>query len=188
MFRRPEDPSRRPLRNELVAGERAKEFAKVLRRELSPPERLLWSRLKAGQLQGLKFRKQHPLGPWIADFYCHEAGLVVEIDGPSHRGERREMDDLRDRWMTERDLGVLRVTGREVFANVEGVLGTILRRARERVGLLSAGSNQAGAASEALRVRSGGVGAERASAFTAPPPPASRTRPPPPLGAGEEGA
>lgn len=55
-----------------------------LRKEMTWPEKLFWSRIKASQLIGLKFRKQHPVGPIIADFYCADLMLVVEIDGMSH--------------------------------------------------------------------------------------------------------
>jgi len=75
------------------------------------PEKILWARLRRNQVEGLRFRRQHPLGPYIADFYCHEAGLVVEVDGMySHSHERIEHDRIRDRWMTERGIAVLRVS------------------------------------------------------------------------------
>src|SRR5205085_6433162 len=60
------------------------EFAQTLRREMSPPERLLWSRMRGSALGGLKFRRQHPFDPYVLDFYCHEARLCVEIDGWDH--------------------------------------------------------------------------------------------------------
>ena len=110
-----------------------------LRSDMTPPERRLWSRLRQRQLIGLRFRRQHPLGPYIADFYCHEAGLVIEIDGASHRGERKNRDHERDRWMTSRGLNVIRVRSIDVRDNLDGVLATIAREAGRR---LDSGSNE----------------------------------------------
>jgi very-short-patch-repair endonuclease len=58
--------------------------AQQLRKENTPPEQLLWLALRNGQIAGLKFRRQYPVGPYVVDFYCHSANLVVEIDGMSH--------------------------------------------------------------------------------------------------------
>jgi very-short-patch-repair endonuclease len=136
MYRVPDDEHQGSLRPTIRPTERARAHAKELRAELSPPERVLWSKLRREQLHGFKFRKQHPMGPWIADFYCHEAMLVVEIDGSTHHGERKDLDDARDQWMTARNIGVLRVTARDVFENLFGVLSAISRRCHERVAKL----------------------------------------------------
>ena len=103
--------------------------ARKLRREMSPPERLLWSALRGKQVAGLKFRKQAPIGVYIADFYCHEARLVVEVDGGSHCGDRLDHDQKRDRWMHEQGIHVLRVQARDVFENLDGVVRAIRRDA-----------------------------------------------------------
>ena len=110
-------------RTALRAGDEASIRAKRLRRDATLPERMLWSRLKGKQL-GVKFRRQHPLGPFIADFFCDEIGLVVEIDSSAHdsRGER---DRSRDGWMAERGLSVLRFQANDVIQRVEGVLEAI---------------------------------------------------------------
>ena len=55
-----------------------------MRQTATPPEELLWLALRNGQIGGLKFRRQHPIGPYVVDFYCHGAELVVEVDGMSH--------------------------------------------------------------------------------------------------------
>src|SRR3546814_9850940 len=69
--------------------------ARKLRRELSLPEILIWQRVKSAQT-GLKFRKQHPIGPYVADFYCSRAHLVVEVDGEAHeRGDRQDRKSTR---------------------------------------------------------------------------------------------
>jgi very-short-patch-repair endonuclease len=121
------DPDPRSFREALRPTEHAKVNARALRRRLTPPERLLWSRLKNGQLNGLRFRKQHPVGPFIADFYCHQLRLVVEIDGPTHRDDQLAYDERRNRWMNDRGLRVIRITGTEVFRNLDGLLSTIAR-------------------------------------------------------------
>jgi very-short-patch-repair endonuclease len=73
------------------------------------------------------------MSPFIADFYCAEARLVVEIDGPSHRDDQLIHDDRRDAWMHERGIRVLRVSGKLLFRNLRGVLSTIARVANEHM-------------------------------------------------------
>ncbi len=107
--------------------------AKRLRRESTPPERVLWSRLRNRKLGGLKFRRQQSIGAYVADFYCAEAKLVVELDSGMHD---RARDERRDAWMRGEEIETFRVQARELRANEEGVLNTILRVARERVGKL----------------------------------------------------
>jgi very-short-patch-repair endonuclease len=94
--------------------------------------------LKSGQLDGLRFRKQHPIGLWIADFYCHEASLVVEVDGWTHCANR---DHDRDAWMAQRRIGVLRFDAAAVFGHLTGVLAFIKKAARERIELLNTAPN-----------------------------------------------
>jgi very-short-patch-repair endonuclease len=77
----------------MEANHEVRDFARSLRRRLSLPEGLLWRAIKGGKANGLKFRKQHPIGPYVLDCYCHEARLCVEIDGASHGfGYRPELD------------------------------------------------------------------------------------------------
>ena len=126
-------PGGRPTyRKEVHPTVRASTQAITLRRQATPPERLLWSRLKRGQVGGYKFRRQHPLGPYIADFYCHEVALVVEIDGSTHSGDRKKSDGIRDAWMDERRIGVLRVRAVDVYRDLDNVLATILRMVEDR--------------------------------------------------------
>ena len=97
------------------------ERRRQLRREATPPEQKLWAALRNGQL-GFKFRRQHPLGPYIADFYSREAHLVVEVDGAVHfEGEALQHDAHRDAYMRSLGLDVLRFTSAEVETNLEGV-------------------------------------------------------------------
>jgi very-short-patch-repair endonuclease len=86
-------------------------------------EQLLWYRLRGKRLSGLKFRRQVPIGPYIADFFCPSARLVVEVDGVTHVDRRT--DAQRDAWMQSQGLRVLRIWNSEVTRNLEGVLQTI---------------------------------------------------------------
>ena len=101
------------------------------------PERVLWNRLKHKRLEGFRFRRQHPLGPYIADFYCHQAALVVEVDSSAHDG-RRDHDERRDEWMRERGLETLRVRATDVNTNLDGVLLLIRDLATARITAISA--------------------------------------------------
>ncbi|MGQ9675352.1 MAG: DUF559 domain-containing protein [Chloroflexota bacterium] len=96
--------------------------SKELRREMTPPERKLWGDLRRDQT-GFTFRRQHPIGPYIADFYSREARLVVEVDGAlAHSGERSiARDRIRDTYLRSLGLEVLRVPAREVMENLDGV-------------------------------------------------------------------
>ncbi len=109
------------------------ERARVLRRTMSPPEVAVWCALRGGRT-GVKFRRQHPVGPYIADFYCHECGLVVEVDGAQHfETEKAEVHDrARDAFMENMGLTVLRFSAHDVGANLTGVLDSIYQRTRER--------------------------------------------------------
>ncbi|MBM7454943.1 very-short-patch-repair endonuclease [Oceanisphaera litoralis] len=103
-----------------------KAFRRNLRRELTEPEQRLWRRLRAGQL-GTKFRRQHGIGPYIADFYCARLKLVIEIDGDSHFADDDAIrhDQLRDDYFVSLNIRVLRFTNREVMDNIDGVLTVI---------------------------------------------------------------
>jgi very-short-patch-repair endonuclease len=105
----------------------ALELARQFRKEPTLAEELLWKRLRAYRLTGLKFRRQHPLGGAIADFYCAERRLVIEVDGEIHNyPENRERDEVRDEVMRSRDLTVLRFTNDQVLNDLEAVLNEIL--------------------------------------------------------------
>ena len=95
------------------------------------PERLLWSQLRRRQLDGLHFRRQHPVGPYILDFYCDKAKLAVEVDGYSHGVADQPARDLRrDRWLAARGVTTLRIAARDVLISMDEVLATILAAAR----------------------------------------------------------
>src|SRR5262245_50855043 len=94
--------------------------ARDLRREMTFPEQKLWSRLSGRQFLGLKFRKQHPITPFIADFYCAELKLVIEVDGASH--EDAEYDAWRTTVMEKKGLTVFRVTNDDIVEDVDDVV------------------------------------------------------------------
>lgn len=90
--------------------------ARKLRRTMSPPEVALWQKLRGGQLSGLRFRRQHPAGPYILDFYCPSARLAVEIDGPHHdHPQQAEHDIARTNWLHEQGIVVLRFATNEIL-------------------------------------------------------------------------
>ncbi len=103
--------------------------ARGLRKAMSLPEVLLWQRLRAHS-RSLKFRRQHPSGPYVADFYCHEARLIVEIDGLAHdMGDNPRRDGERDAWFAARDLHVIRISAADVLADPDQVADAIVRTA-----------------------------------------------------------
>jgi very-short-patch-repair endonuclease len=104
------------------------ERARRLRKDTTIPERFLWGLLRDGRLEGLKFRRQHPIGPFVADFYCHDATLVVEVDGMSHDG-RAEADSQRTRYLESQGLRVLRIGNDDILKDREAVAMAILRAA-----------------------------------------------------------
>ena len=104
------------------------EFAKKLRKEQTDAEKALWQRLRSRQPEGLKFRRQQPIGKYIADFVCFEKMLVVEIDGGQHGEEEGlKKDAVRDGWFRTRGYKVLRFSNYDVLKNPEGVLTAILQ-------------------------------------------------------------
>jgi ATP-dependent helicase HrpA/adenine-specific DNA-methyltransferase len=96
-----------------------------LREDSTFPERLLWGKLRAGRLAGLKFRRQYPLGAYIADFYCHDSRLAIELDGDSHVG-RAAYDRHRTANISESGIRVMRVANDDVIAEMDAVLTAIL--------------------------------------------------------------
>ncbi len=98
--------------------------AKGLRQRSAEAERLFWSRVRAHRLGGFKFKRQQPLGPYIVDFVCFEARLVVELDG-GHHTQTLVSDTERDRWLSERGFRVTRFWNNEVLGNIEGVLAEV---------------------------------------------------------------
>ncbi len=97
--------------------------ARVLRRALTDGERLLWSRLRGEQL-GVKFRRQHPLGSYVADFACLAPKLIVELDGSQH-ADQAAYDERRDQFFGAQGFDVLRFPANAPFLNLDGLLQVI---------------------------------------------------------------
>jgi very-short-patch-repair endonuclease len=102
------------------ASSHTHKHAKQLRGEMSPPETLLWARLRALRGEGPTFRRQHAIGPYIADFYCSAARLAIEVDGAVHTEDAQiAHDERRDGYMRELGYEVLRVPAGEIMRNAD---------------------------------------------------------------------
>ena len=113
-------------------------IAQKLRREATKAERILWRSINRGQLDGFRFRRQVPLAGYIVDFACHEARLVLELDGATHSSdEELAADAARQQKLEKEGYTVLRLRNAEVYDNLDGVAETILlklRALRPRIG------------------------------------------------------
>ena len=99
--------------------------ARNLRKNPTEAEKRLWAALRQRQAGDARFRRQVPIGPYIADFVCFSARLVVELDGGQHAAQA-DADAQRDAWFAERGYRTLRFWNNEVLENLEGVLGRIV--------------------------------------------------------------
>lgn len=99
-------------------------LAKNLRINYTDAERMLWSHLRARRLDGLKFRRQQPVGKYIVDFICFEKRIVIEVDGGQHSWEKTR-DEARDKWLSTEGYRVLRFWNNEVLNNIAGVIEVI---------------------------------------------------------------
>ena len=100
--------------------------AKELRGNMTSAERILWSKINSGKLQGFRFKPQHPIDRFIVDFYCHKARLVIEIDGEVHNEEdQKERDQGRSAELEDFRLTILRFSNQDILENTEDVLKSI---------------------------------------------------------------
>ena len=107
--------------------------ARRLRRDATDAEQTLWRRLRARQLDGFKFRRQHIVGNYILDFYCPECRLAVELDGGQHNeADRRLRDDARTAFLESRGVAVLRYSNLEALRETDAVLEDLHRQALAR--------------------------------------------------------
>lgn len=105
--------------------------ARQQRRTMSLPEVLLWQRFRVAPV---KLRRQHPVGPFVIDYYCAAAGLGVEIDGLAHdMGNRPEQDIARDRYLAGQGITILRMTARDVLRDVDAAAEMIIRECEKRI-------------------------------------------------------
>ena len=106
--------------------------ARVLRRKLSVPEVRLWSRLRERAPGKPIFRRQHPIGPYVLDFYCPQAKLAIEIDGMIHdMGSRPQRDERRDAWLMQQGVRVVRIPAAEL-TELDEAADAIVRMAAEQ--------------------------------------------------------
>ncbi len=101
--------------------------AKELRKDMTAPETILWKRLRGRQLNGMKFRRQHPIDIFIADFYCHDEKIIVELDGGIHDTlEQMEHDDGRTFELEEKGFKIIRFRNEEIINEIDKVLAKII--------------------------------------------------------------
>ena len=93
---------------------------------MTDAERKLWSALRDRQIDGLKFRRQHPIGPYVLDFLCEERLLAVELDGGQHTAEK---DAARTAWLADHGVRVIRFWNNDVLTNLPGVVEMIRQEA-----------------------------------------------------------
>jgi adenine-specific DNA-methyltransferase len=106
-------------------------FARELRQQATDAETRLWYHLRGRRLHGFRFRRQHPIGPYFADFVCLEVGLIVELDGGQHNTVKGlDHDAIRSDVLAARGFEVLRFWNNDVLQNTQGVLDVISRRLR----------------------------------------------------------
>ncbi len=116
----------RGSRTHRTSGRSTIAFAKELRKNGTEAEAILWERLRKKAVEGFRFCRQHPIGPYIADFFCNEALLVIEVDGGIHfKVELQNRDRLRDAAMKKHGLRILRFTNQEVEIDLDEVVKRI---------------------------------------------------------------
>ncbi len=104
-----------------------KDRRKALRKNQTDCERIIWSKLRNNQCNGLKFFRQFSVGPYILDFYCPKKGLAIEIDGGQHaKADQKEYDEIRSEYLSQNNIIELRFWNNEVLENLEGVYEKIL--------------------------------------------------------------
>ena len=107
--------------------------ARDLRRAMTLPEVILWQQIRGRRLDGIRFRRQHPIGSYILDFYCEDARLAVEVDGESHsQAEAVAHDRRRTEWLNTRGISVLRIPARDVVSELAAVVDHIHRQVRNQ--------------------------------------------------------
>lgn len=106
--------------------------ARALRSQMSLPEVKLWLVLR-GKPEGIRFRRQHPIGPYVLDFYCAKAMLAIEIDGIVHdMGNRPDRDLARDTWLEGQGIETIRIAAKDVLSDAESVADILVRKVLSR--------------------------------------------------------
>ena len=108
----------------MSATDNAYKNARQFRRSLSRPEKLLWVRLRGAQL---RFRRQHPIGPYVLDFYCPAARIAIEVDGMAHdMGDRPQRDETRTKWLNSQGIEVLRLPAKHVLDDPDSAAEAVI--------------------------------------------------------------
>jgi very-short-patch-repair endonuclease len=111
------------MRAEFGSGMDVVERAREFRRSPTPAEAALWEVVRGRRFYGFRFRRQHPVGPYVAGFFCFELGLVVEVDGGVHDGDGfEEKDEERTIWLEKLGFKVVRLQGEDVLADPRAAL------------------------------------------------------------------
>lgn len=114
-----------------ITGERRPliEFARKLRQDATDPEALLWACLRNRRMNKRKFRRQHPLGPYVLDFYCADLKLAIELDGGQHNTpEGKQHDKAREAFLRSQGIETSRFTNDDMMQNTDGVMNVIWDR------------------------------------------------------------
>ena len=133
--------------------------AKKLRHNMTEAETRLWRALRRGQFNGLRFRRQHPVGPFTLDFYCPSLRLAIELDGGQHALQQKQADERRTRFLSEKNIAVIRYWNNDIFGNLRGVLADLITVIEKRTRVvtpsptlpLSGGGSEAKASRELPR-------------------------------------
>jgi len=103
-----------------------KKYSRELRSSMTDAERLLWSKLRQKQINGLQFYRQRIIGEYIVDFYCPKAKLIIELDGSQHYTEKGlRSDRIRDKNLNSKELCVMRFSDRDIFENIDEIMERI---------------------------------------------------------------
>ena len=109
-------------------------LARHFRKAMTHAEVLLWLGLKGHSREGFSFHKQHPVGPYIADFYCAKIKLVIEVDGQIHkRDDHPQRDAVRDQWFAEQGIEIMRIPAADIMADAHDVSDGVVRYVRDRL-------------------------------------------------------
>lgn len=101
-------------------------LSKDLRKNATRAESILWEYLRDGRLMNYKFRRQHPIGRYITDFYCNKASLIIEVDGDIHKNVNvKEYDEIRQKELESKGFNILRFTNEEILLDIDNVINVI---------------------------------------------------------------
>lgn len=109
-------------------------LARQFRRQMSPPEVRLWVRLRTRTETGFTIRRQHPIGPFVLDFYCPEARLAIEVDGAQHTfDEAVACDENRDIWLMTKGIATLRTPAAYIMHDADNEAEGVIESIKERI-------------------------------------------------------